>query len=106
MILALTPGEPAGIGPDLCVQLAQQALPVAVVAVADPQMLQRRAARLGLPLQLSQDEAALEPAPPGGLYVLPVPLRKREACGRLDPANAAYVLDSLRVAAEADQTTV
>jgi len=37
--LALTPGEPAGIGPDLCVQLAQQPLPAEVVAIADPALL-------------------------------------------------------------------
>ena len=52
-ILALTPGEPAGVGPDLCIQLANtRTFPVPLVVVADPALLERRAAQLGLPLQL------------------------------------------------------
>ncbi|MDM7322071.1 MAG: 4-hydroxythreonine-4-phosphate dehydrogenase, partial [Gammaproteobacteria bacterium] len=47
--LALTPGEPAGIGPDLVIQLIQQPWPVELVAFADPTLLRERAARLGLP---------------------------------------------------------
>ncbi len=103
MILALTPGEPAGIGPDLCVQLAQQPLPAAVVAVADPEMLQRRADHFEdcrsscCPMRPPTN---YPPAPAGSLYNLSLPLREREICGRLNPANAAYVLDSLRIAAE------
>ncbi|MGD8577042.1 MAG: hypothetical protein PVG13_08120, partial [Thiohalophilus sp.] len=46
--LALTPGEPAGIGPDLVIQLAQQTRPVPLVAIADPELLEQRAQKLGL----------------------------------------------------------
>ena len=48
--IALTPGEPAGIGPDLAVLLAQQPRQAEVVAIADPDLLQIRARQLGLPL--------------------------------------------------------
>ena len=100
--LALTPGEPAGIGPDLCVMLAQQAHAAELVAIADPKLLQRRAKRLGLPLQLLPFAAAEPPcaAPAGSLRCLPVGLRETETCGQLNPANAGYVLDTLRLAAE------
>ncbi len=96
--IALTPGEPAGIGPDLCVMLAQRAHPVQLVAVADPDLLAERAAQLGLPLRLDTFDAT-QPARPqqaGTLQVAPVPLRAAVRAGELHPANAAYVLDTLR----------
>ncbi len=97
--LALTPGEPAGIGPDLCVQIAQGPLAGELVAVADPKLLQQRARRLGLPLELQ----AFDPAQPRAsgntrLSLLAVPLARAAVCGRLDPANAGYVLETLRQA--------
>ncbi len=98
--IALTPGEPAGIGPDLCVMLAQQPMAGQLVAVADPQLLQRRAALLGLPLQITRFDphTPATPNPPGSLPVLSVALAREEQCGRLDSANSGYVLETLRVA--------
>jgi 4-hydroxythreonine-4-phosphate dehydrogenase len=99
--LALTPGEPAGIGPDLTVQIAQQAWPRPLVAVADPGLLQQRAGQLQLPLQLLPFEPGIEaPAPAGQIYIHPVELESAAAPGRLDPRHAAYVLDTLRHAAQ------
>ena len=49
--IALTPGEPAGIGPDLCLLLAQQQQAAELVVIGDPELLAQRAAILGLPLQ-------------------------------------------------------
>jgi 4-hydroxythreonine-4-phosphate dehydrogenase len=98
--LALTPGEPAGIGPDLCVLLAQQALPAEVIAIADPELLRNRAAQLKLPLDLIEYRAD-EPraaTTAGALKVLPVRLAKPAVTGRLEPANAAYVLATLATA--------
>ncbi len=103
MILALTPGEPAGIGPDLCVMLAQQPIAAQLVAIADPALLQRRADILGLPLSLTvyqQDSRQPAEFEPGCLTVFPVNLRERETCGQLNQANAGYVLEGLRIAAE------
>ena len=101
--LLLTPGEPAGIGPDLTVMLAQLALPAALVAVCDPQLLQERAQQLGLPLRLRAAAAgnSAEPHRPGELPVISLRLATPAEAGRLDPRNASYVLDSLRLAAGA-----
>jgi 4-hydroxythreonine-4-phosphate dehydrogenase len=98
--LALTPGEPAGIGPDLCILLAQQAQPQELVVIADPALLQARAAELDLPLVILPFDADQSPAPTGAgqLRVLPVALRAPVRSGRLDPANAAYVLETLDLA--------
>lgn len=100
--LLLTPGEPAGIGPDLCVQLAQRAHPVELVAVGDPALLQRRAALLGLPLRLHQVDGTTmpQPYPAGELGVMPVALAATETPGQLDVRNAGYLLDTLRIAAD------
>lgn len=101
--LALTPGEPAGIGPDLCVMLAQRPPPgIELVAVADPGLLQRRAERLGLALELLPVEpgAIATPLSPGQLHIEPVALGDEVACGRLNPGNAPYVLETLRRAAK------
>lgn len=102
--IAITAGEPAGIGPDLCIQLAQQAdQNIERVVIADPQLLTERAALLGLPLTL----LPFAPATPasasaaGTLRILPVALRAPAVAGRLNPANAAYVLDTLRLAVQA-----
>lgn len=98
--IALTPGEPAGIGPDLCVQIAQQDIPAELVVVGDPELLSARAARLGLPLALEVFDAGSPPAAqrPGMLKVAPVRLRAPVQCGSTDVRNAPYVLETLDAA--------
>lgn len=100
-IIALTAGEPAGIGPDLCVLLARQAFPARVVVLADKTLLAARARLLKLPLAIV-DYAPLadQPAPPGALEVMHVPLAAAVQPGALDVANSRYVLDTLRRAAQ------
>ncbi|CAK0769887.1 4-hydroxythreonine-4-phosphate dehydrogenase [Gammaproteobacteria bacterium] len=100
--IALTPGEPGGIGPDLCVRLAQGGGVAERVVVADPDLLRARADCLGLPLVLRPfDPSAFPvPSPAGVLSCLPVPLAARGLPGQLDPANAASVLQSLTLACE------
>ncbi len=100
--LALTPGEPAGIGPDLTVQIAQGRCERPLVAIADPALLAARARRLGLPLRIHELGAQLPttPAAPGELYLRPVALARPAQAGHLDPANSAYVLKTLRAAAQ------
>ncbi len=80
-VIAVTSGEPAGIGPDLCLMLAARDFPARIVVVGDRELLTQRAHRLGFE--------------PDKLDILHVPLRAPCAPGRLDPANAAYVLDIL-----------
>ena len=99
--LLLTPGEPAGIGPDLAVSLAQQPLQAALAAVGDPELLLARARQLGLPLRIRILDSGAEPQQhqAGELQVLPVSLGAAVTAGQLDPRNAAYVLETLRLAA-------
>jgi 4-hydroxythreonine-4-phosphate dehydrogenase len=95
--LALTAGEPAGIGPDLCVLLAQRPpAGIPLVILANRQLIEDRARQLGLPCDLP-DYVAGSPAP---LSLLSLPLTHPAAAGRLDPANAGYVLASLHRATE------
>lgn len=103
--LLITPGEPAGIGPDLVITLAQGAQPFELVAVCDPELLQQRARQLGLPIKLKTLtlDTAPEPTPAGTLAVLPVPLSVQVHSGKLDKRNAGYVLDTLTIAARACQ---
>ncbi len=102
MRIAITPGEPAGIGPDLCLQLAQQANTAELVVVAAPLLLEQRASRLNLPLKLIEFNPDSEPAPQqaGSLQIMPVALKAAVLAGQPDTANAPYVLESLRLAAE------
>ena len=95
--IALTAGEPAGIGPDLCIQVAQRVWPVPLVVVADPDLLLARATTLGQTIALREigDRPPRDPAPAGSLYVAPVTAAAASHCGRLDPANAPYVLHTL-----------
>lgn len=95
--IALTAGEPAGVGPDLCIALAQRPQSAELVVIADPEVLRQRAERLGLPLELLPYDAAATPAATaaGQLRVLPVPAPAAVEPGRLEPANADYVLATL-----------
>ena len=95
--LLITPGEPAGIGPDLCVLLAQRSLPYSYAVVADPDLLQTRAALLQRPIHLEilSDQQTPSPHKPGQLAVVPIKLHRPEIPGKLDSANAAYVLECL-----------
>ncbi len=99
---ALTPGEPAGIGPDLCVQLAQTSWPHQLVIFADPELLRARAKMLKLPLVLSewQGEQDHRLMPPGELLVYPVPMSVPAQVGTPDVRNAQYVLETLTLATQ------
>jgi len=100
-LIAVTAGEPAGIGPDLCVQLARRRLPARVVVVADRRLLQERARHLGVPLKVHDYPAAMSARRLAhALQVLHVPLARPAIAGRLDPANSRYVLRTLEIAAD------
>ena len=103
--IAITAGEPAGIGLDLCVKLAQQALPACVVVLADPTALQVRAAQLGLPLTIQPYTTPAVPhAGLGALQVLPVPTAAPVVAGQLTAANSPAVLQMLDRALTGCQT--
>lgn len=95
--VVITPGEPAGVGPDLVLSLAQQAWPVELVVCADPALLLERADKLGLSIQL-RDYVQGRPAQPqaaGTLTVLPVKTATPVTAGRLDVSNSPYVVETL-----------
>lgn len=96
--IALTPGEPAGIGPDICLQACQRGLPIPIVVIADPDLMRARARRLGLDLTLKeyQPGAAAPAMTAGTLEILPLRCARSKVCGQPDPANAAYILETLR----------
>lgn len=88
--LAITSGEPAGIGPDLCVQLAHH--PHAeLVLLGDRDLLAARARQLGIEFH-ADDYDAERPALAGAITLLHLPTRQAVTAGQLDPANADYVL--------------
>jgi 4-hydroxythreonine-4-phosphate dehydrogenase len=97
--IAITTGEPAGIGPDLCLSLAGQHFNAELVLIGDPELLAARAATLKLrvPLPGYQKQA---PVQAGQFSVLPVKLCAPVEAGRLNRANAAYVLEILDRAIE------
>jgi len=100
--LAITVGEPAGIGPDLIVQLAQHPWHDELVVLGDADVLRQRAAHLGLPLTLRDYDPLRPPAPTsaGVLTLLPIPVKAPVTPGVLDPTNAAHVLTMLQRAGE------
>lgn len=100
--ILLTSGEPAGVGPDLIVRIAQQSWSAELVVIADPNMLQERAALLGLPLELIAFKPDNLPSATkkSQLCIIPVPLRTPVKPGMLDAANADYVLETLLIAGQ------
>jgi 4-hydroxythreonine-4-phosphate dehydrogenase len=83
-VIAVTSGEPAGIGPDICLRLAGRQWPARLVILGDRALLVERAAQLGI------DADRID--------IRHIPLKKSALAGRLDPANARYVLDILDAA--------
>lgn len=98
--ILLTPGEPAGVGPELAVRAAQTARDYEIAAIACPDLLRQSAARLGLPLQLREisPKQAPQANKAGELAYIPVELNSPSEPGKLKLANASYVVASLQLA--------
>lgn len=97
--IALTSGEPAGIGPELCAAVARRAWPCELVCLADRALLAERAAATGAALVLHEYRRAEERAHvPGELQVAQVALAVPARPGQPDPRNASYVLALLDAA--------
>ena len=94
-VIALTPGEPAGIGPDLCLRIAPPS-GVALVLIADRSILEARAKALGLGFAAR----AWNGQKAAGLYLHHIPTARPAVAGTLDRANAPYVLETLERAAQ------
>lgn len=101
--IAVTVGEPAGIGPDICLRLAERAFPARLVVLGDRSLLAERAAAMRLQVRL-RDWPSAQPGEPGVLDVAHLPLAVPACPGRPDPANAAQVLALLDRALAGCQT--
>ena len=95
--LAVVPGDPAGIGPELCVRLAQREPDAELTVLADPAVLSAAAAAIGLPLRC---KAPGESCGVGELAVSPFPAPHPVRFGQLDPDNSATVIAAMRRAGE------
>lgn len=100
--ILLTPGEPAGIGPDIMVQMAQEAWAAELICVANPGLLTARAKQLELPLTLLPftTTGPVTQHQPHTLKIIPVPLAVPVTAGQLNAANAKYVLSTLEIATD------
>lgn len=98
LTIALTPGEPAGVGPDLSLRLAQSAQDFALVLIGDATMLQERAVALNIPF--AYNEWRGRDGAGNGAYVLPVAECQAVTPGKLDLRNARYVHQTLNRAVE------
>jgi len=100
--IAITPGEPAGIGPDLAIAIAQQSWPVEMVVVASKTLMSERAKNLGLPLTLIDYDPNISPQPQqaGTLTILSVDMGEPCIPGELNAQNGTYVIETLRIASE------
>lgn len=98
-VLALTAGEPAGIGPDLCIALSKQALPCRLTVLGDIDVLRARATQLGIAVDFLGGDAIPEHTP-GALHVRHIPVASPVTPGVLDADNSAHVLALLDAAIE------
>lgn len=105
--LAITCGEPAGIGPDLMIKLAQQAWPVELVVFADKSMLAERAEQLGLPLNIQPYLSSRAPVPSTAtnLTVHHISCASKVQPGVLDERNGQYVIETLHQACQGNLTS-
>ncbi len=90
-VVAITSGEPAGVGPELCARLAGRAWPARLVVLGDFELIRARSALAGSGVELCPYRAEGEP-PAGSLEVLDIALAAPARVGIPDPANARYVL--------------
>jgi len=100
--LLITPGDPAGIGPELCLKIALESWDAEIIAVADPELLQQYSQLLSIDVEFELWSADQNPTvhTPGKLKVLPVELNEKVKPGILSEANAHYVLQTLTLATE------
>jgi 4-hydroxythreonine-4-phosphate dehydrogenase len=98
--IALTCGEPAGIGPELVVKLAQSPLDAGLVAIGNAALLADTARALALPLEILDARPESRVHAPGTLRVMDIPLAAPVRPGVLDPRNAAHVVETLARASD------
>jgi len=100
--IIITPGEPAGIGPDICLQICSQNWPCELIFIADPELLRRRAEIFGLDIHIKIANFAAPACAhiANTITVHPISLEEQESCGALNIKNAQYVVQTLQAAAQ------
>ena len=98
--LYVTSGEPAGVGPDICLSLAERIDERPVVVLIDRELLQQRAEMLNKKISFIEYQEQTQPSAKGELYIEHVPLAKNVVSGQLNAQNSAYVLEQLRRSAD------
>ena len=98
----ITLGEPAGIGPDLCVLLSEKYLTKNLIVIADPELIKNSARTLkkNIQLKILDDINSKTIAGSYAINVLPVKLTSKNKPGKLDPKNASYEIKTIKIAAE------
>ncbi len=98
--IVVTPGEAAGVGPELCVRLPELCPEIPLLLIADRELLERAVCnqKLNLPVHSHAANQAHYELRPGAVNCIPVKLNAKEQPGHPDPANARYLLDTLDIA--------
>ncbi|NVK23459.1 MAG: 4-hydroxythreonine-4-phosphate dehydrogenase PdxA [Gammaproteobacteria bacterium] len=106
--IAITPGEPAGIGPDITLQIAQQGWDAQLIVIADKSLMLSRAEQLGLSIELIEFDptSAPEKHQPGKLFIQHTPMEKAAVAGQLDDKNGHYVVDTLTLASQGNMDDI
>lgn len=99
-LIAITTGEPAGIGPEICAALSRASWPARFILIGNQALLTERASQAGIPAVFEPYRRDASPRQ-GVLEVLDVPLGRPARAGQLEPDNAAYVLKTLDIAIDA-----
>lgn len=102
--ILITPGDPAGIGPDITIKAAEQHWATNLIVISDPAVLQARASALNIPLNIIECDLADHDYPqhePGSLRVHPIHFDDEVIAGKLNPAHAKTVIHCLQLAVDA-----
>ena len=103
--ILITAGEPAGIGPEIVVKLAQLPCSDQLIVCADPELLQQAASQSKVDLKLTEFDSNKPPQPhqAGHLWIIPISVNDQVTWGQLNLNNASYVLETLKVASDLAQ---
>ncbi len=106
--IAITPGEPAGIGPELVLKLAQQTLPFEIVAIASKQLLAKLAQQLQLEVTITRFNPCDSPVShtPGQLRIIDIPTLNQVVAGKPEARHSCYVIETLNAAIELVQSGI
>jgi 4-hydroxythreonine-4-phosphate dehydrogenase len=101
--IAITLGDPGGIGPDICVLMAEKYIKKYHVVITDPQLLIDSSKNLNRKIRINILKSLADTPKSGNhlINVLPIKLNKKNKPGHMDPCNAPYVIDAIETAAEA-----